>query len=138
LIRGHRDDDVFGFEGVVAGGDEIPVALSGQAVDLYAAADGKLESLCVRIEVIAHLVFRRKAVSGRRERHAVEAVELRPREEAERIPSHTPGVADSLVRVEDDKGKIAARQMVPDRQTSLSCADDYRLDALGVLIVAHD
>src|SRR5436190_23643061 len=68
----------------------------------------------------------------RRKREAVESREARGREQAQRIPATAPLVADSLAAVKDDERHAACLQVVADRESRLSGADDDRVDAFAV------
>jgi hypothetical protein len=67
-----------------------------------------------------------------REGHAVQPVEPSRGEEAQRIPSRAPNVADALGGVDDEEGDVAAGEVVADREACLPAADDEGVDALDV------
>ena len=70
-------------------------AVAPQAIDLDAGAHRQLEVLRVGLEVVRHLVLRRKAEGRRREWQPDQPVVLGGREQAQRVPSLAPGVADA-------------------------------------------
>jgi hypothetical protein len=72
-----------------------------------------------------------------RKRQTLETVEPRRRKEPERVPPLSPGVANPLVGVEDDKAATSSGEMVTNRQTSLPATDDNGFDPLGIAHSVH-
>src|SRR5262249_40889537 len=70
-------------------------------------------------------------IRRRWERHAVEAVEARRREEPERVPPHPPRIANPRVRVENHERQPSPGQVIADREPGLPGSDHDRLDALA-------
>ena len=131
LIVRHRDDDRIRLEGRSAGVDEEPVADPRKALDARTRADGEPEPLCVRFEEIAHRVLRRERAAGCREPHPVQPVVPSRREEAKRVPSAAPRIADARARVQDHEGDPCAREVIPHREARLSAADDHSVHPFG-------
>ena len=86
----------------------------------------------IGLEVVRHLILGGEGMWRARKRHTVEPVEPRRRKEPERVPSLTPGVADPLVGVEDDKAETSPGEVVTDRQAGLAATDDNGFDPLSI------
>jgi len=65
------------------------------------------------------------------ERQAVERIEPRRREEAQRVPALSPGVADARRAVENHEAETALLQVVSDRKAGLTAADDDDVEAIA-------
>jgi hypothetical protein len=89
--------------------DHVPAVLPGEPVDADPGADRKLESGCIRLEVVGHLVLRGVRPSRRREGPTGQPVIASGREYPQRVPSLAPGVADSLAGVQDHHGPLLRR-----------------------------
>ena len=137
LVRGHGDHDVIGLHAPVAGVHDIPRAVAPHAIDLDTGVHGQVEVLRVGLEVIRHLVLRRKTEGWRREWQTDEPVVLGGREQAQRVPSLTPGVADARIGLENHKRQSSPCQTVADRQARLAAADDDDLHTLRCTVVVH-
>ena len=109
--------------------------MSRHAIDTDAEPQRQREMARVGLEVVGDLVLGRKVVGRRGEAQAIEAAELRRREQPERIPALAPDVADPRGRIEDHERHAAPLQVIPDGQASLAGADDDGVDVLGVLAV---
>jgi hypothetical protein len=83
----------------------------------------------IRLEVIGHFVPGWKAVGIRRERHPGETIQARRCEQTQGIPAPPPAVTDALIGVKDDEVEAALRQMVADRESSLTAANHNNLSA---------
>ena len=123
-----REDDVVRLEAPVAGRNDVSTVVAVEAVGPDAVHDGEREALGVRLEVLRHLEPQRVGVLRPREAHPRQPVDDRGRVEPERWPALPPGVADSLVRVEDHERAVPPREVVPHRKAGLPSADDDRLD----------
>ena len=64
LKRGHRDHHVIGLEAPFARVHDVPHAVAPQAIDLDASAHRQIEVPSVGLQVVRHLIFRRKAEGG--------------------------------------------------------------------------
>ena len=113
-----------------AGLDDEDIARPRQALDADAAPHRQFEMRGIRLEIVGHLVLGGEVAGGRRERHAVEPVEPRGREQAERVPALPPRVADAASGVEDDEGQAALLEVIAGRQAGLPAADDDDVVAL--------
>ena len=130
LPVGHRDHDVVGLEPPIAGGQDEPVAVLREPVDLDTGLHGELKPRGVGLQVVRHLVLRGERVARGGEGHPVKPVVAGGREQAQRVPSASPRIADPLVGVEDHEGEFATGQVVAGRETRLAAAHDHGLDAL--------
>ena len=63
----HRDHHVLGLIAPIVCRHDIAPAFSGNTFDFDAGAHRQLEVLCVRLEIVAHLVLGRELESRRRE-----------------------------------------------------------------------
>src|SRR5262249_26393191 len=95
----------------------------------------QLEVPRITLEVVGHLVLGRKRVLRSGERQAVERIQPRRREEAQRVPARAPRVADARVRVEDQEAYALALEVIADRQAGLAGADHDHVEALGRVAV---
>ena len=91
----------------------------------------------IRLQVVGHLVLRRKRVGRSRKAHADKAIESRRRKQAKRVPPLAPAVTDSPVRLENDELETAPRQVVADRESGLATADDNGLNTMWRVNVTH-
>ena len=125
-----RNDDVVGLEPAIAGTDDVSVAVLLHGVDAGPGANGQLEALGVRLEVVGHLPRGRERLRRSGEPHAGKPVEACRGVQPERGPALPPRVSDSLTRIEDDEGPASLLQVVAGGQSRLAAADDHRLEAL--------
>src|SRR5262245_15748721 len=58
-------------------------------------------------------------------------------EQAKRIPTSAPCVADPFAGIQNDELHSALRQVVSDGETCLSAADDDRIDTLCRVHICH-
>src|SRR5262245_7943436 len=91
----------------------------------------------VALEIIGHLIFRRKRVASCGKWHPGKAVVSRRREESQRIPAAAPRVAHARMGVENEKRNAALRQVVAGAQSGLAASDHQGLDTLKGLCVCH-
>ena len=140
LLATGGHDDVGRLPALVTGADHVPVALPPEPVHPNAGADRQLESAGVRVKVVGHLVLGREGQAVPGERHPRKAVELGRGEQAQRVPPLPPGIADPLVRVEDDEVAALSGQVPPQGKSRLTTADDDSVDDLDeglVLLSGH-
>jgi hypothetical protein len=64
-------------------------------------------------------------------RHARQPAVAGRGEQAQRIPSRPPGVADTVVLVEDHERSTPLTKVIADSETGLSTTDDHSLDVTG-------
>ena len=84
---------------------------------------GKWKCSRVRFQVVRHFILGGKVVARRGERHAVEAAELRRREEPQRVPALAPGIADARVGFQNEEARAGAREVIAGGQSRLAAAD---------------
>ena len=65
-----------------------------------------------------------------RELQTWQGIEVRGREESQRVPAFPPGIAGPLIRIQDHKRSTQLGKVVADGQASLAAADDGGLDLL--------
>ncbi len=86
----------------------------------------------VGFEVVGHFIAGRKRVGRRWKRHPDQRIEARWSEQAQRVPTLAPGVADAFVGVQDYELQPAPRQIVTHGQTRLPAAHDDHVEAFPV------
>src|SRR5262249_41183033 len=84
----------------------------------------QLKTRRVGLEILCHRVLGGESIPSSRKVHACQPVEACGGKEAQRIPAVAPGVADPLMRLEDDEVPSLLFQVVASRQTRLAGADD--------------
>src|SRR5829696_3627558 len=137
LITRHRHDDVVGLKPVCARFNEIPAAGTRETIDPRAVSNRQREPARVLFEVVRHLIFRWKRKRRRGEWHADEAVELGRCKQTERVPPVAPGIAHTFRSVEEDERTALPGQVVPDRESRLTTADDDRVKFLARVLLRH-
>ena len=120
LVRPGCDDHVLGLEALVTCGDDEPAAGLREPVDRDAGSHRELELLGIVLEVVGHLVLRGERPPKAGETHARQPAEVGGSEETKRVPALAPGVADSLVRVQDHERRSTLRQVIAGRQAGLA------------------
>jgi hypothetical protein len=106
-VRARGDDHVVRLEPLCSRVHDVAVARSGKTLDAHAGANGQFEARRVGLQVVTHLVLRREPPAPPRKTHPRQAVVLRRREQAKRVPTLTPRVADPIVRIEDQEGQAS-------------------------------
>ena len=123
LVASHRHNDVVRLEAPVARLDHEAGAVSRQPVDTDAGPDRGARSVPrTRPGSRPPRPWWRTRRGRTGEGHARQGVVAGGREEAKRVPAPAPRVADSLVRVQDQEGKVPPGEVVPDREARLSGA----------------
>jgi hypothetical protein len=89
----------------------------------------ELRGIC--FEVVRHLVLGREGVLVRREAIAVERVELRRGEEAQRVPAVAPDVANAGRTLKDDMVDASPLEVVANGQPRLAGADHHDVVTFG-------
>jgi len=85
----------------------------------------------VALLVVGDFVLVRERIAASREADTGEAVQVAGREETQRIPAQTPGIADPRMRVDEDHLAPAAQEVVRDRESAVARADDQDIRVLG-------
>jgi len=140
LMGGHGHHHVVGLEPPLAGRHHerfLVRGALGQPVHLDPGSHRQVEPRRVALEVVGHLVLGRERVGRAGEGHSVQTVVAGGGEQAKRVPTVPPGVADPLVGVQDHEGQPTPGQVIPDRESRLAAADDHRLETLGAAAVVH-
>jgi hypothetical protein len=137
LCARHRDDDVIRLDRPsVTRRDEAAVRL-GEALDATAGVHAEFEMLRVTLEVVRHLVFRDERAAAPRKTQSRQSVVACRREEAQRIPSRAPRVANAVMGVHYTERDASLREVVPHRQPRLAATNDERVDTAHVVSRAH-
>ena len=130
LITAGGQYHIVSLEPLITGADDESVGDLGDRVDAQTHSDRKIESGRVRLEVVGHLVLGRWLMSRSRELQTRQGIEVRGREESQRVPAFPPGIAGPLIRIQDHKRSAELGKVVADGQASLATADDNGLDLL--------
>ena len=130
LVASHRYNDIVSLEAPVPRLDHEAGAVSRQPVYTDAGPMGELEPCRIRGQIVGYLVLGGEHARRTGEGHTGQGVVAGSCEEVERVPAPAPGVADSLIRVQDQEGKLPPGEVVPDREACLSAPQNQRLHAL--------
>src|SRR5262249_38086994 len=118
-------------------GHHEAIVLSRESGDAHSRSHWQGETLCVTLEIVRHLVFRRKLAAAGGEPHPREPVVAGRGEEAQRIPSQAPRITDPLVGVENDEIEPSASQMIANGKSCLAAADDDGANSLNFRNCPH-
>ena len=88
---------------LVPGVDQVTAGHADHVLDAAAELDRQPEVLRVGLEVVRHLVLGRVVARRAGERHPRQPGEAGAREQPQRIPAVSPGIAHALAAVEDDE-----------------------------------
>jgi hypothetical protein len=130
LVGRHGDHNVARLDPTPSCRHRKPLVVLAQLMHADSGSNRQLEPGCIGLQVIAHFVLGGESAGRPRKRHPRQAVVAPGGKQAERVPSGSPCVSDPLVGVKDHEGQLTLGEVVPDRETCLTAADDDRVDSL--------
>src|SRR2546430_6428913 len=137
LEIGHGYDNVFRFEALPSGSHLKSISVFGQQTYFGIVFNRQLEMVCVKLEIIGDLIFRRKRIAWSGEGQTGKSAVTRRCEEPERVPTISPGVADALIGVKNQKRNTALLQVVAGRKSRLTATDNNGVNVTGILSDIH-
>jgi hypothetical protein len=137
LERAGGDHDLACPEAAVAGVDHEPARHLLDPVDRTTQSDRQRELRCVVAEVVRDHVLGRVLVGSPWKRQARQRVVLRGSEEPQRVPTRSPRLADLPPGVEDQETSALPLEVVGDRESRLSAADDDDVEGLSEIGGRH-
>ena len=130
----HCHYHVIGLESQSSSRDHVSAVVSRKAINSDACLNRQLEARSVSLQVISHLVLSRENICGGRIGHPRQPVEAGGSEQAQRVPALAPGVAGSLVLIEDDKVLLVLLQILSGSQSCLTASDHNRVIPMSLVI----
>src|SRR5215467_8591207 len=93
--------------------------------------------LCVEFQVIGDLILRWECFSSTSKSHAGEFDVAGGREQAQRVPAISPGISDSVVRIQNQKVNSSLGQVITHGQSRLASPYDNCVNALCAKLALH-
>ncbi len=124
LVFRHSHHDLLRLELEIACLHDVAATALEEPLDAYARAHGQAEMPSVGFQIARHLVLGRKVVAGSGKGHPVQAIELRGREQPQRVPAFAPCRSHPLLSVQNHKPSAGASEVISHRQPRLPSSDD--------------